>query len=154
MIHGEAYEQAPASKLIGLTDSAHWKRQESDVGAAPTGVLHSRALVAACGTAGAFPKHIARGVGAPADNSHGTRQRRVMLTALAVQPEPRRRAVQVAERCRRARGLHGADWTPGERLEFQPLLIVVDWEGSTNTDRRGVLRSRGSGSFDWGGRTL
>ena len=64
----------------------------------------------------ALPQHVARYVAPPSDDGDRTRQRRVVLAKLAVQPEPRRRAVQVAERGGCAREFHGADWTPGRRI--------------------------------------
>ncbi len=75
-----------------------WERQEAYVGAAPSGVLDGRALVVAAGAACALPQDIARRVAAPADDGDRARQRRVVLAPLAVEPQPRRRAVQVSGR--------------------------------------------------------
>jgi hypothetical protein len=61
-------------------------------------MLVGRALVAAGCAPRLLPQHIARRVAAPADHGDRARQWRVMLALLAVQPKPRRRAVQVAER--------------------------------------------------------
>jgi hypothetical protein len=71
---------------------------EADVSAGPPGVLDGRALVAANCAARALSQDVARRLAAPADDGDRARQRCVTAAAIAVKPQPRRRAVQVAER--------------------------------------------------------
>ena len=71
------------------------ERQKADIGAAPARMLNGCALVAAGCAPRPLPQHIARRVAAPADDGDRARQRCVMLAVLAVQPQPRRGAVQV-----------------------------------------------------------
>ena len=61
-------------------------------------MLNGRALVTAAGAPRPLPQHVARRGGGPADEGDRACQRRVMLAALAVKTQPRRRAVQVADR--------------------------------------------------------
>ena len=65
---------------------------------------------------------------APADDGDRAGQRRVVLATLAAQPEPRRRAVQVAERGGRARGFHGRRLEARRAHQVQPLGLVVNPE--------------------------
>jgi hypothetical protein len=80
-------------------------------------MLNGRSFVAARAAARALPQLVARCLGAPADHRHGARQRCVVLAPLAIQPEPRRRPAQVAERCRGTSRLHGRYSTSAERAE-------------------------------------
>jgi hypothetical protein len=73
-----------------------WKRHEADMFATPPRMLNGRALVAARGTAGTLPQFVARYIGAPADDRDGAGERRIVLTLLAIEPHPWRRALKVA----------------------------------------------------------
>jgi hypothetical protein len=110
-------------------------------GAAPSRVLKGRALVAAARTARALTQYVARRVPPPPDDRDGARQWRVVLAARAIQPEPGRRAVQVAERGGRARGLHGADWTRAKRAESSSYPLWSSRNAASNSDPSGNIET-------------
>jgi hypothetical protein len=72
------------------------KRHKTNVRAGRPGILQRRALVPTAGAARGLPQNVARRVVAPADDGDRARKRSVVLAPLAIQPKPRRRAVQVA----------------------------------------------------------
>ena len=89
-----------------------------------------RALGARC-AARPPAQHVARRVSALADDGHGAGERRFVLTLLAVEPKPRRRPVQVAERrSRSGLALHGAAFDVRRAHQVQPLGLVADAETS------------------------
>jgi hypothetical protein len=61
--------------------------------------------------------------GPPPDDRDRARQRRVVLAALAVQPQPWRGGVQIAERGGGAERLHGRYSTPAGRVESSRYLL-------------------------------
>jgi hypothetical protein len=99
------------------------KRQEADIGAAPTWMLERSAPVAAGRAPGASPELVARDVGSPADDRHHAGDRRRVSALLAIQPEPGRGAVQVAERRSGASGLHRRDWAPAEHSKSSRYML-------------------------------
>ena len=68
-------------------------------------------------------KLVARCVRSPPDRGDGTRQRRVMQAPFAVQPQPRRRAVEVEVAQCRACGGHIAKVLAWQR-RIKPLYFV------------------------------
>jgi hypothetical protein len=69
----------------------------------PAWMLEGRTLVAADRTTDPLAQHIARRGSAPANHPDGTGKRRTVLAALAPQPNPWRRALQIAQGRPRAR---------------------------------------------------
>ena len=74
---------------------------------APTGMLQRRALMAAGGAPSPSSELIAQGVWSPPDDRYGTGDRRRVPAPLAIEPEPGRGAVQIAENRGGTRRLHG-----------------------------------------------
>jgi len=112
----------------------HRERQEADIVAGPAGVLDRRALRAARGAAGAASQLIAGSVSAPSDHSDSARQRRVVLARFAVDPYPRRRVLQVAERRPRAgllspgsRRLAASRQPPRHRSSIEVGRLAAHW---------------------------
>ena len=96
----------------------------------------SRGLVAAGRAPRPLPPAHRSARPAPADHGDRARQRSVMLAPLAVQPKPRRRAVQVAEGGGGARRLHRRYSTPAGRAEFSryPLWSIERQRGRSMTN--------------------
>jgi hypothetical protein len=89
---------APCAVGVARYRSSNRKRHKADAVAAPARTLKRRALATAAGAACALPQLIARYVRAPTDHRDGARERRMVLAALTVHPDPGCRTLQVTKR--------------------------------------------------------
>ena len=96
--HSRAGLLKPYHHRAALSTRFRRKRHKADAIAAPARMLDHRAFVAAPGAASALTQPIARYFCAPADDGDGARQRRFVLAAVTVHPNPRRRSLQFAQR--------------------------------------------------------
>jgi hypothetical protein len=124
-------------------DQVPGKRQEADVSTAPTRMLKRSTLVSAGRAPRASSQLIARGVRSPPDDGHGAGDRRGVSALLAIQPEPGRGAMQVAEGRGGARGLHGRDWIAVGQAERSSRYPFVGCKPTTQYNDT-VLDTHGS----------
>ena len=105
-------EAAPVVECTALSllppldgpEQVHRKWHEADIRAGPAGMLKRSTPVSAGCAPCKLAKLIARRIGSPPDDRQGAGDRRRVPAPLAIEPEPRRGAVQVAERRGSARG--------------------------------------------------